>query len=205
MPLPALILPLAAAVIELFTPLAKEKIQKEMARHSDNPAVTAQIATGVIDAVKVATGVADPIDAVAALKADPVLVQQVEDNTLDNLAKLAPVLDKIAEWDKAAWAAEESSRDQAAQRAANEEYDMTRLLIYGAFAMFAVLLAILSSVIGVQLYKSGKVDTEVWAQFAGIIGAALGIVGTIYAYRFGTSRSSGAKDVVIGELSRRGK
>lgn len=203
--LPALFLPLAAAVIDIFTPLAKEKINKEMARHSDNPQVIEQISSGVIDAVKVATGVSEPIAAVAALQSNPNLVPQVEDQTLENLSKMAPLLDKLAEFDQQVWTAEEASREAAAKRAKEEEYDMTKLLIGGAFAIFGVLLLILSSVIGVQLWKTGKVDTEVWAQFAGIIGAALGIVGTIYTYRFGSSRSSSAKDVVIGELTRRSK
>lgn len=198
-----LLLPLAGALIDIFTPLAKEKITKEMGRHTDNPQVAEQIASGVLDAAKAVTGLADPIAAVAAVQADPALVQQVEDNTLDNLSKMAPILDKIAEWDKQAWAAEEGSRDQAAARAKGEEYDMTKLLLYGLGGFVFVLLGILAAVIGVQIYKDGVVATEVWAQFAGIIGSVLGIAGTIYAYRFGTSRSSGAKDVVINELSRR--
>ena len=48
-----------------------------------------------------------------------------------------------------------------------------------------------------------EIKTEIWAAMTGLIGWATAKAGSLYDYRFGTSRSSGAKDVVIGELSKR--
>lgn len=199
-----LLLALGSSLIDIFTPLAKEKITKEVARHTDNPAVAAQIATAAIDTAKAVTGLADPIEAVAAAKKDPAVMVKVEASALDQLAKLAPLLDKMHAQDKEAWAAEEASRDAAAKRAATDPWDMSQALVTGAFAIIGSLILFVCVIAGIQAYK-GDIKAEVWAQIAGLIGFATGVGTTLYAYRFGTSRSSSAKDVVIGELSKRGK
>jgi hypothetical protein len=55
--------------------------------------------------------------------------------------------------------------------------------------------------------SGGSPSTEVWAAITGIIGSVFGIAGTLYAFRFGTSRTSSAKDAtnaaLAGELSNR--
>lgn len=201
--LPALIGVLATSLIDAFAPLAREKIKKEIARHSDSPQVADQVATAVIETVKAATGKSDPIAAVAAAQADPAVMQQAEASALETLDKLAPFLDKLAEWDKAAWAAEEESRSNAAARARAEEYDMTPLLLRGAFLVVGSLIALVGAIVIVQVFKSESPDTATWSALTGLIGWATGTVTVIYAYRFGTTRQSAAKDVVIGELSRR--
>lgn len=201
--IPALIGVLATSLIDAFAPLAREKITKEIARHTDSPQVADQVAAAVIETVKTATGKSDPIEATAAAKADPAVMQAAEASALDTLDRLAPLLDKLAAWDKGAWDAEEASRSAAAERAHADGYDMAQPLLIGSFVLVACLIICVFAVIGVQMWKGSKVDTEVWAALTGLIGWATAKAGSIYDYRFGTSRSSAAKDVVIGELSRR--
>lgn len=201
-PMAPLLLALGSSLIDIFTPLAKEKITKEVSRHTNNPAVAEQIANVAIDTAKAATGLSDPIEAVAAAKKDPAVMAKVEASALDQLAKLAPLLDKMHAHEKEAWAAEESSRDEAAKRAAGDQWDMSRTLVVGAFGIIGSLILFVCVVAGFQAFR-GDIKPEVWAQIAGLIGFATGVGTTIYAYRFGTSRSSATKDIVIGELSKR--
>ena len=196
---------LASSLIDVFTPLAREKITKEVARHSDNPQVAEQVASAVIEGAKAITGKPDPIDAVAAVRADPEAVQQLEMDALAVLDRLAPVLDKVQQWDKEAWAAEEASRVTAAARGAAEPNDMAQTLTIAALVCVAVLIVFVGGVALVQIIKVGKADTEVWALLVALVTWATSKAGSIYDYRFGSSRSSGAKDIVIQTLSQKGK
>lgn len=193
---------LAQSLISVFAPLAREKITKEVGRHTSDPAVAEQMAGAIISKAQELTGHADPIDAVAAAKASPAMVQQIEADALDTLERLAPLLEKLAQWDRDAWRDNQASMDSAAKRASAEPWDMAQTLVVGMFALLGALILFVCVIAGVQAYK-GDIKPEVWAQVAGLIGFATGVATTIYAYRFGTSRSSSAKDVVIGELSRR--
>lgn len=208
MPIPAVIAALGATLIDIFSPLAKEKVQRELGRHA-TPEVAEQVATAAVEAAKEATGRSDPVQAVAAVTeaaqaGNTTIVQQIEASALDTLDRLAPLLDKVAKWDADSRMADEASMDAASRRASGESWDMAPTLIYGAFGMLGGLVLFVCAVAAIQAWN-GDIKPEVWAQVAGLIGFATGVGTTIYAYRFGTSRSSAAKDLVIGELSRRGK
>lgn len=99
MPLPALAAPflmgLASSLIDVFTPLAKEKITKEMARHTDKPEVAEQIAATLIEGAKTLTGKTDPVAAVAAARDNPATVQKLEDSALADLDRLLPLLERL--------------------------------------------------------------------------------------------------------------
>jgi muramidase (phage lysozyme) len=198
-----LLMGLAKSMIDAFTPLAREKLTKEMDRHTDNPEVASQIANGIIDTAKAMTGKSDPIEAVVAARAEPDIIAQAEADALDTLDRMAPILDKIAELDKQSWSAEEASRDAAAARRRLDEYDMAKPLLFGSMGVVLALIIFVGAVAVVQLVMTGEIKTEIWAALTGVIGWATAKVGSLFDYRFGTSRSSGAKDVVIGELSKR--
>ena len=199
-----LLMSLGSALIDVFTPLAKEKITKEIGRHTDNPEVAAQVATAAVETAKALTGQADPIDAVAEVKKDPALVQQVETSALDELTKMGPLLERLHAMDRQDRADNEASMNAAAARATTDTWDMSRTLIYGAFGMIGALLLFVCIVAVIQAAK-GDIKPEVWAQIAGLIGFATGVGTTIYAYRFGSSRGSSAKDAVIAQVSQRGR
>lgn len=201
--LPALLVGLATSLIDAFSPLARDKVRKELARHGASPEVADQVYTAVIETAKTATGTTDPIAATAQATAAPEVLVQVQDSAIATLDQMAPLLDKLAQWDQVTWAAEEASRDAAAARAKSEDYDMTPLLLRGAFVVLGLLILLVGVIVGVQVYKTDSPDTATWSALTGLIGWATGTVTVIYAYRFGTTRSSAAKDVVIGELSKR--
>jgi len=100
LPLLPLLIPLASSLIDAFSPLAREKITKEMGRHTDKPEVAEQIATGIIETVKTLTSQSDPIQAVAQARNDPAIMAQVESNALDTLDRLVGVVERVNKFER---------------------------------------------------------------------------------------------------------
>lgn len=208
MPLPIaapLLISLAGNLIDAFAPLAREKVTKELARHTESPQVAEQVAASVMDVAARLTGKDDPIDAVAAVKANPDMLDQVQAQALAELEKLTPMLEKLAAYEARAWAAEETSRNDAAARAKGDEVDITLPLMRAGLNIFAAMIFFVGLLCIVQLLKTGEVRTEIMTLLSGLVATMTTIVISMYAYRFGTSRSSGAKDVIIDKLSTRQK
>lgn len=193
----ALILGLGQALIQAFAPLAQEKLTKVIAAHTSSPEVANQIATTLVEKAQELTGKTDAIEAVVAAKGDPNIMAQLQGNALDQLDKLMPVLDKLAEVEKGAWAAEETSRAAAGDRglamqAAGPLYNNPTFLV-AAFVM-----ALVAVVVFAVLFRGGfSVDMQAFV-IGAIVGGALTAV---LSYFLGSSRSSGAKDVLIAQLS----
>lgn len=199
---PAFLWGLAQSLITAFTPLAREKIEREVARHTDKPEVAQQVATAVLETAKAMTGKADPVEAVAAAKADPEVVQQLEVDALAVLDRLAPVLDKMHAWDKDAWAAEEASRAAAAARAHDDPNDQDPYLTQSIVRLVVGILVGGAVLTGFLAWQGTDVQVILGALLA-LVGAVGGKFQTRYDHRYGSSRSSGAKDVVIETLASR--
>lgn len=199
-----LALGLAGKLLEMFEPLAREKATKELSRHTD-PAVAAKIADNMINKARELSGLADPVLAVSSVMQDPAKVALVQADVLDDLERMAPMLERIHAQQKDEWTAEEASRDAAAVRAKAEPWDMTKVLVLSMLVMVglsAVFLFALASYQAVSL-ASKEPTALVWSSIVYMLGVITGIWLTVIAYRFGSSRSSAAKDVQINELSRR--
>lgn len=204
--LPALLIGLAQSLFTSFKPLVDEKIQKEIGRHTDNPEVSQQIAASLLDKAAELTGKTDPVEAVVAAKADPQIIQQLEDHTLDHLEKMAPLFDKLAANDAQTWATERADQDAAAVRARGDAFDMTPWLMGGALAALLLMIALVGFIVVYQVIYSQdhSADTAAWAALTGLIGFITGaMVSAIYSYRFATTRNSSANQAVMAELARR--
>jgi hypothetical protein len=208
--LPALLFGLAQSLIGAMAPLAAEKLTKEIGRHTDKPEVAQQIATAIIDTAKAATGKDDAIEAVAAAKADPAAMAQVQASALDELAKLAPVLDKLVELDRAQWQRDEDSRRLADERTradpdAQHQHTIDLLLTRSILQLFVGLLLVIVGLMALMIIF--KVDSTLIAGLMGLFttlaGVASGKFGTRYDHKYGSSSGSLAKDAVIDTLSRR--
>jgi muramidase (phage lysozyme) len=199
-----LLLALLPAVLQLFAPRAQAALGKITGAAPD---IVEKFASNVIDKVQQVTGKADPIEAVAELKKSPVsVVDQVEESALDHLDKLLPVLDKLATFDKDAWSAEEASRDAAAERGRADGFDLGPLLGKAAVALVAAILLAMFAIMGVQtwLLDEHEPTTAILTMASSLFGIVFSTAfGAIYGYRFGSSRSSSAKDVVLGEIASR--
>jgi muramidase (phage lysozyme) len=223
---PTLIMGLLASLAEIFSPLLRAKLTKVLDKQTGDAAISGQVADRVIDFARQAAAQAlpgmappppatpgtpapaapsaasiDPVVAVGMVKANPALAAQVEAQVADYLEQIAPALDRIERLEAAAWEASESSMDRAAARVRDDLHDTTQPLLYGGIAFVGVLLLFVCGVIAMQVGRGETVGSEMWAALTGLIGWATAQVSVIYAYRFGSSRSSGAKDVVISELA----
>lgn len=211
MPLPAiihlfgksLIGQLAGSLAASFAPVAQEKLTREMSRHTDKPEVAEQVAAAIVNTAKKAIGVEDPIAAVVAAKADPQAVQLAQESALDTLDKMLPLLDKMVQWDKAGWEAEEASRDDATKRAADDPNDQDPYLTRAIVRIVVGLLLVTGALIGIAMWRNSTELNALIVFFTTIGGGVAAKFGTRYDHRYGSSRSNSAKDIVIGELSRR--
>lgn len=196
---------LIQSLIQAFAPLAREKIAKEIGRHTNDTATSQQIADNLLGVVQQVTGKPDPVDAVAAAKADPALAEKVQAATLDALAQLAPLLDKIAVHDLATWDAEDRGRDAAARRGQSDEIDLGPILAYGALFMVSATLLALCVVMGVQVFFSPSREPSIamLTLVGPLLGTVFGVLASVYAYRFGTTRNNTLKDITVEQLSRR--
>ncbi len=204
---------LAGTLIEIFSPLAKEKVTKELGRHT-TPEVAAQVSTAIIEAAKTATGKADPVQAVAAVReaasagTGAQMIQQIETSALDTLDRLAPLLEKVHQWQMQGRAADEASMDAASRRAVMLAGDRMFLRfgswLHLSFIEFLSLLLVAISASGaLWLGLAGKLND----QLLGAIVTLMLIAGYTGVREFwlGSSRGSDSKQMVIDELARRGK
>lgn len=201
------ILGLAGSLIDVFKPLIKEKVSKEMDRHVGNPEISGQLANNLIEAAQRATGKADPIEAVAAARADPAAMTKVEESALEHLQRMAPLLDKLQSMDRERWAADEASRDAASRRAVGDPNDQDRFLTRAIVSIMIGLLITVGLLIGVLAWL--QVDSNIIAGLAALFttlaGGVAGKFSTRFDHRYGSSSGSVAKDAVIHELRRERK
>jgi muramidase (phage lysozyme) len=175
--LPGLIA-LANSAIEVFSPVAQQKITKELSRHTD-PETAGQIAGGVIEVVKSITGKDDPIQAVAAVRADPDMASEAERATLDKLEVMLPLLQQIHKMDQEALAA-------AHQRNLTQPPISKNMAMWITLALLPLVYMVVAAVLFGEQFSS---DMK-----AMVIGAVVtGVLGAIVAYWLGSSFGSWRK------------
>ena len=207
--IPVLLQGLAGTLFSIFAPLAREKVEQVLTRKGLPPGVGTQVMTAAVDAARKITGLDDPVQATAAVLAKPELVQAVQADVLDTIDRMMPALSQANRWEQDAWAAEEASRAAAADRMRGdphaEEIDtfLTRASVrLNAAVMIGV------AVLMVVLVVAKADNTIISALGALLVGLATTHKDTLktrYDHAYGSSRTSAAKDAVIGALSQRGK
>lgn len=190
MPIPAIV----GALLPVLTSAVPELV-KLIRPDSKAAEKNATIAAKAFEVAQAALGAANAQDVAERIQSDPQAAQAVRQAVREQWFSLSD-LTQLHE-------ADEDSRAAAALRASAEPWDMTRTLVYGMGAFLLLLVGLVFTVAVVQINTTGAIASEVWAQVAGLIGFATGIGVTVFAYRFGTSRSSAAKDVLIDSLSKR--
>jgi uncharacterized membrane protein len=222
---PLIIVPLLQSLFEAFSPLVRAKVTKALDKQGVDPTASGQVADRLMGIVQnvaaqavpqptvtgapAAAAGGDPVVAVAAVKSDPALLAQAQAQMSDYIDQIAPMLDRIDRLEQAGWNASEESMDRAASRASNTTNDdwMAKSLVVGMLIACGLLVLFLGGVAITQIVilPSHTPTTEVWAAITGAIGTLFGLLAAIVAYRFGTSRTSSAKDFAIAELSTRRK
>lgn len=188
-------LSLVSMLASVFTPMLRAKVEKSLGTEVGKPLVD-----NLLAATMQITGKTDPLEAVAVARQQPETVKALETKAEDWFAAMQPALDKIAAYESAAWAAEESSRDAAARRG----QQMAEVGVWKSpqFWIASFILANVTGVVFTVLYR----DTFSSDMQSFVIGAIVGgALTAVISYFFGSSRGSAAKDIVIGELAERGK
>lgn len=199
--------PLVGLIAGMFEPLVQDKINKELERHTDNPAVKTAIEETMMQAAQAVTGKAEPLQAVAALQEQPELIKQVQVATMDKLDALAPLFDAMHKRELEMRAADIVSMDAAAARVKGDAFDMTPWLVGGALVSLAAIFGIVGFIVVYQVMatQDHTADTATWAALTGLIGFITGsMLASLYSYRFGTTRNSSANQAAMAELAKRG-
>ncbi len=196
-----ILLALLPSILSLFSGRAQTQLQKITGA---SPDIVQSFAQTVIGKVQELTGKADPVQAVAAITADPKpeLVQQVQETALDHLDKLMPVLDKLDEYDQRARADEVTARDAASKRAAIDKWDMTPWLVWFAGATATALVIALTAALIYQAIWKDDINTALVGLAGPLLAISMGVWREVFAYRFASTPDSAAKDAVIGELAK---
>lgn len=163
----------------------------------------AKAAERVAEIARAVTAQTTTEGAVQVLQSDPAKAAEYREQVHMSMGELLGLVDRLAHLDEQEHARIESSRDAAAARAAaegdGEDAFLTRSLVG---MMIAVMLG-LAVLAGVLKWLGMDVQAIV-----GTLLTMVGVVGREFStriqYRYGSSRGSAAKDVVIDQISRRG-
>lgn len=208
--IPALLQGLAGTLFGIFEPLAREKVEQVLTKKGLPPGVGTQVMTAAVDAAKKITGLDDPVQATAAVLAKPAeLGPAVQADVLDTIDRMMPALSQVNRWEQDAWAAEESSRAAAADRMRGDPHaeGIDTYLTTGIMRLAIGVLVVTAALVGLLVWL--KADATIIASLGTLFVAGastiLAKLGTRYDHAYGSSRTSSAKDAVIGALSQRGK
>lgn len=194
----SLLNPVAGALVGAFAPLAQEKLQRVLFKHTDRPEIAAQVSTAVIEAAKSLTKQDDPIDAVAAARRSPEIIDRIQQSVLDEIDKLVPLLERVAAIDRQSFLDEEASRQAAHARAVASGNDQDSFLTKAIVGILVGVIVGCLALVGVLAWlKVG--ETLIMAVFGILNGACLLAVakfGTRYDHRYGSSAGSANKDAV---------
>lgn len=185
---------IAAQVAAGFTPLAQEKIERELNRHTDNPAVAQQMTDAIISAIKTSTGQGDTLQAAATATADPAgpAVKAAETAALDVLDRLMPALTKAREWERQQQQDNEASRDAASRRQNRQDVFLTRSIVW---MMAALLASLVAGYVLLTIY--GKPSGQIEGALILLIGMVGAEFKSRYQFAYGSSDGSRSKDAVV--------
>jgi len=197
-----LLLALLPSVLNLFAPLAQEKLGKLTGQPAS---VVEPFVSSVMAKVQEVTGQSDPVRAVSALQtAPPEKLAAVEQSALDYMDKIAPMIDKIAEMDKARWAADLASADAAGARGRGDRVDIApRLIKHSDIAFLAALIAV-GVGLSVQTYFSAThtPDGTLIGLLTILVYAVSRVFETPFRYRFGGVHESDATGIAGSAIAR---
>lgn len=209
-------MPLLISLLPLILALFAPKAQQALTKVSDNPAGAEQLIQMLIGKGAELVGVppTQPVQVVAALQkaqaevsspgAMAPVVQELQEAALDWIEKIVPLIDKIAAYDRQAWNAEEASRKAAAER--SMQMSEGPLFRNPTFLLAICIMTLVTFVVVIVLLKDVFAEGKGFStdMQAFVIGAVVGSALTaIIQFFFGSSRSSGAKDVLISEMASR--
>ena len=202
--------PIVGAAITALSPLLQSKIETTLTKQTD-PATAKMVATNLTDVIGKTltreTGIADPFQAVVKMKDSPEVIAKVEAAVISRLDQMAPFLDKLHQQSKDEWAAEEESKNLAAQRVA--ETPLGPRIQYHILVFTLILLAVTfvftGALIGWQMYlkEGSEPNGQLMILFVMLATMIANVYRTVADWGYGSSKNSAAKDLTISEFSKK--
>ena len=195
-----LLLALLPSILGLFAPRAQAAITKVTGQPDS---VVNPFLADLFGKIASATGTpADqPVQGVAALqKAPAAVVAAVEDNALAYLDKIAPMLDKLAQYEAAADARTVTAQDAASNRAGAENLrpPLARN-VWIAVASVSLVLGV-AIVLEIALSTDHRPQNDLIVLFGTMVTYILARLGDVYGYAFGGTQPSRAADLASAAI-----
>lgn len=193
--------PIAGLLVSAFAPLLKEKLTREIDKHSDTPGIGSQISDVIINKAVEISGKKDPLEAVAVVRQNPEMIKQVEETVDDHLVKMQPFFDKLAQLESSQHSEYMASQEAAAHRI-NTDW-LRKILVnanlrnLGAAVIGVVAITIVQTI----LSTDHKPLSELLLLLTAIVTTFINTYSKQNDFGFGSSPGSEAKNAMISELS----
>lgn len=198
--------PLIGVAITSLGSVVESKIEKEMARHTD-PAtakvVAGQLTTAIQDGLAKVTGKADPVAAVAEIRANPKAAAEVATVVEQKLVDMRPLLDDMHRQAQERYAAEAKDRNDAAVRVSKVGWNIQKWLVVGGMVITGMIVAALLALLIVQVAVSpNHLPDAALIAFAGpVLILAMQGLREAYAFAFGGTQEGSPAAIAKGARS----
>lgn len=200
---------LVQSLISGFAPLAQQKINQALTKNGVESTVGTQIVGNILNAVQPGLAQADAptqIAAVAAAQKDAAVIAKAEASALDYLNAIAPILDKVAIYDREARADTMADMNNSVVRK-TPGMVTPRVVAWMTFAGIGVL-AITAIAVAVLLFvqishdSQGRVDAYLASLATMVVIAVVSIAQAPFRAIFGAWFTSGAADAGRDSIAR---
>lgn len=194
---------LVSLLTSVFSPLIRAKVDKALGSDVGKPLVD-----NLLGMATQLTGKSDPLEAVAVARQNPAVVAQLEQTATDWFAQVAPMLEKLSQYDKDVWAAEIAGK-QASSAIAIEErkagvWDMTKTVVwFAAITLTVLVFALLGALIFQAVTGDKRLDSGLLGLSGPIFMAAVSAWAAIIAFRFDGTKDSSAQNAAMAAIATR--
>jgi len=196
-------LSLVSMLASVFSPMLRAKVESAVGTDVGKPLVD-----NLLGMATQLTGKSDPLEAVAVARQSPQVVAQLEQSASDWFAQVAPMLDKLAQYDKDLWQAENEGKRTVSQIAIDERkaglWDMTKTVVwFAASTLTALILALLGALIYQSVTGERQIDSGLLGLAGPIFMATVAAWGAIIAFRFDGTKDSSAQNAAMAAIATR--
>lgn len=198
--------PIIGVAITSLGGVVEQKIEKTISKHTD-PAtaktVAGQLTTVIQDSLTKVTGKADPVAAVAEIRANPAAATAVAAAVEQKLIDMTPLLNEMHRQAQERFAAEAADRNAASDRVAKVGWNIQKWLVAGGLVITGAIVVALLALLIVQVSTApDHLPDATLIAFAGPL-LVLGMQGLreAYAFAFGGTQEGSPAAIAKGARS----
>lgn len=197
--------PIIGVAISSLGGVMEQKIEKTISKHTD-PAtaktVAGQLTTVIQDSLTKVTGKADPVAAVAEIRANPAAASAVAAAVDQKIVDMTPLLNEMHRQAQERYAAEAKDRNDAAERVSRVGWNIQKWLVAGGLVITGCIVVALLALLIVQVSTApNHLPDATLIAFAGPL-LVLGMQGLreAYAFAFGGVQEGSPAAMVKGAV-----